>query len=133
MLAPGRYRVQVSARDSDNEIAGSVVHDFEVPFLSYTTVPINVITRVRSAAGQAVWETKDNGTSEALSGSRFGYIHSTLIPVSTLAPGQYVVEVGAETLYGVPGYVSRSVPFTILGAGAGRLSVSRRRLSMDEL
>jgi len=74
---------------------------------------INVITRVRSAGGDVMWEIKENGTSEALAGGRFGYVHSMLLPVSTLAPGKYVVEVGAETLYGVPGYVSRSVPFTI--------------------
>ena len=74
---------------------------------------INVITRMRSASGDVVWELKENGTSEALSGGRFGYVHSMLIPVSTLPPGQYVVEVGAETLYGAPGYVSRFVPIRI--------------------
>lgn len=79
---------------------------------------MKVITRVRSAGGDLVWETKDDGTSEALPGGRFGYVHSTLIPVSTFAPGNYVVEVGAETLYGVPGYVSRSVPFTVISPGA---------------
>lgn len=79
---------------------------------------INVITRVRSASGDLVWELKENGTSEALSGGRFGYAHSTLVPVSTLAPGNYTVEVGAETLYDMPGYVSRRVPFTVVSPRA---------------
>ena len=178
-LAPGKYRVRVTAQDLSNGRAVDVIHDVDVPVLTDPSAPIkmsglvlsssdvggfthaeveddhrmlpiigrppsarrqfsqsekvevhaefyeelqpefefdqqiNVTTRVLSASGAVVWETKDNGTSEALSGGRFGYVHSTLIPVSSIAPGQYVVEVGAETLYGVPGYVARSVPFAV--------------------
>ena len=74
---------------------------------------INVTTRLRSLDGAVLWETTDLGTSEALDDGRFGYAHSQLVPIRDLAPGQYVVEVGAETLYDVRAYVSRSAPITI--------------------
>jgi hypothetical protein len=74
---------------------------------------INVTTRLRSTDGTVLWETTDLGTSEALDDGRFGYAHSQLVPIRDLAPGQYIVEVGAETLYEVRTYVSRSAPITI--------------------
>lgn len=74
---------------------------------------INVITRVRSADGRTAWETTDRGRSEPLSGERFGFTHSTLVPIRDLSPGHYVVEVGAERLHGTPVFVSRSIPITI--------------------
>ncbi|MBI4266125.1 MAG: hypothetical protein HY657_17255 [Acidobacteria bacterium] len=77
---------------------------------------INVVTRLRALDGRVLWETSDLGTSEALSGDRFGYIHSTLVPIRDVPPGQYIVQVGAETMYGVPTFVSREVPITIVAA-----------------
>jgi hypothetical protein len=74
---------------------------------------INVTTRLRSMDGTVLWETTDLGTSEALDDGRFGYAHSQLVPIRDLAPGQYIVEIGAETLYDVRAYVSRSAPITI--------------------
>jgi hypothetical protein len=74
---------------------------------------INVTTRLRSIDGTVLWETTDLGTSEVLDDGRFGYAHSQLVPIRNLAPGQYVVEVGAETLYDVRAYVSRSATITI--------------------
>jgi hypothetical protein len=80
-----------------------------------TDQQIDVVTRVLTADGRLVWETSDIGQSETLSGGRFGYAHSALVPIGTLRPGRYILQVAAETQYGVPASVSRSVPFTILG------------------
>jgi hypothetical protein len=88
-------------------------YELQLPELEFGQ-EITVITRVRSTSGDVLWELKEGGTSETLSGGRFGYAHSTLIPVSTLVPGSYTVEVGAETLYEIPGRVSRLVPFTVV-------------------
>jgi hypothetical protein len=77
---------------------------------------IFVTTRIWSRNGDLLWETRDSGTSEKMSGDRFGYAHSTLVPIDAFAPGSYVVEVEAETLYGVTTFVSRSLPINIFAA-----------------
>lgn len=74
---------------------------------------LRVVTRVTAADGTAVFNTEDTGTSEALDGTRWGYEHSTLVPISTLAPGDYTVHVIAETMWDVPSTVSRSIPITL--------------------
>ena len=77
---------------------------------------IFVNTRVWSANGDLRWDTRDSGTSEAMSGGRLGYAHSTLIPVSAFPPGVYNIEIEAETLYGVTTFVSRTMPVAIVKA-----------------
>ena len=79
-----------------------------------TDQQIDVVTRVLTADGRLVWETSDVGQSEPLSGGRFGYAHSALVPLGTLRPGRYILQVAAETQYGVPASVSRSIAFTVL-------------------
>lgn len=79
---------------------------------------IDVVTRVLAPDGRLVWDTRDIGQSEMLPRGHFGYAHSALVPIGTLAPGRYVLQVGAETQYGIPAFVSRSVAFTVIGAAA---------------
>jgi hypothetical protein len=75
---------------------------------------LRVITRVLDEDGHIAFNTEDTGTSEPLAGNRWGYEHSTLVPISSLPPGNYVVQVIADTLYDVPSSVSRSIPITIV-------------------
>lgn len=72
---------------------------------------IDVVTRVLSGDGRLVWEIKDVGQSETLPGGRFGYAHSALVPLATLAPGRYLLQVSAEGRYGAS--VSDSVTFSV--------------------
>lgn len=77
---------------------------------------IFVTTRISSTSGDILWETRDSGTSESMSDGRFGYAHSTLVPISAFAPGTYIVEIEAQTLYGATTFVSRSLPIDIVRA-----------------
>ena len=72
-----------------------------------------MVTRLLAEDGSVVFETKDTGTSEELAGSRWGYAHSTLVPIATLEPGRYVVQVIGETLYDEPASAARSIPITV--------------------
>jgi hypothetical protein len=79
---------------------------------------LRVVTRVLAEDGSMVFNTEDTGTSEALAGNRWGYEHSTLVPISTLPPGNYVVQVIADTYLSTPASVSRSLPITIVATPA---------------
>ena len=73
---------------------------------------MTVWTRVRDAEGKIVFDTSDIGASETLSGGRWGYQHWQLVPVRDLAPGHYIVQVGATASDG-SGEAWRSVPITV--------------------
>ena len=75
---------------------------------------MNVITRVRRPSGDVVWESTDLGESDTLPGGRFGYTHSTLLPIRDLAPGGYIVEVSATVSAETPLAVSRTEAMVIV-------------------
>jgi hypothetical protein len=75
---------------------------------------MHVTTRLRRPGGGVVWETTDLGESETLPGGRFGYTHSTLLPIADLAPGRYLVEVAATVSSDVPLAISRTEALTIV-------------------
>lgn len=57
-----------------------------------------VRTLLRDATGAMVHMTEEMGTAERLDSGLFGYAHSTLLPVATLPPGSYALEVAVESL-----------------------------------
>ena len=105
------------SRDEKLEVHAEL---YEQPSELEFDTQLRVITRVLSEDGAVVFETADTGTSEALTGNRWGYEHSTLVPIATLAPGKYVVQVIGETLYDVPASAARSIPITIVAAPSGK-------------
>jgi hypothetical protein len=102
---------RVFSRDEKLEVHAEI-YEQQAPEFEFDS-QLRVITRVTAADGTTVFNTEDTGTSEALDGNRWGYEHSTLVPIDTLAPGAYVVHVIAETLYDVPSTVSRSIPIAL--------------------
>jgi hypothetical protein len=73
---------------------------------------MTVWTRVRDAAGTIVFDTSDIGASEIFTDGRWGYQHWQLVPIRDLAPGTYLVQVGAMSSDG-SAEAWRSVPITI--------------------
>ena len=74
---------------------------------------LRIVTRLLAADGTVLFTTEDHGTSEWLLDNRWGYEHSTLVPIGMLEPGSYTVEIIGETLYDVPASIARSVAITI--------------------
>ena len=87
---------------------------YEQPSQIEFDTQLTVTTRLLAEDGRVVFETSDTGTSEELTGSRWGYAHSTLVPIATVEPGRYAVQVIGETLYDVPASVARSIPITVV-------------------
>lgn len=102
---------RVFSRDEKLEIHAEI-YEQQPPEFEFES-QLRVVTRVTAADGTTVFNTEDTGTSEPLDGNRWGYEHSTLVPIATFAPGEYVVHVIAETAWDVPATVSRSIPITL--------------------
>jgi len=102
---------RVFSRDEKLEVHAEI-YEQQPPEFEFDS-QLRVVTRVTAADGTTVFNTEDTGTSEALDGNRWGYEHSTLVPISTFIPGDYTVHVIAETMWDVPSTVSRSVPITL--------------------
>ena len=69
-------------------------------------------TILRDQHGATVHMTEEMGIVERLDSGRFGYAHSTLVPIAGLAPGRYVLEVAVESLL-TAARVARSVAITV--------------------
>jgi len=72
----------------------------------------NVRTAVRRENGDVAYSHEEMGTSELLDSGRFGYAHTTLIPVGLLAPGRYAVEIRVDSPLTGQG-TARSAAFTV--------------------
>ncbi len=99
------------ARDEQLEVHAEF---YEQPAQLEFDTQLTVMTRLLAEDGTVVFETKDTGSSEALTGNRWGYAHSALVPIATLEPGRYVLQVIGETLYDVPASAARSIPITLI-------------------
>lgn len=106
---------RIFSRDEKLEVHAEF---YEQPSELEFDTQLRVVTRLLSADGTVVFETEDTGTSEALTDNRWGYEHSTLVPIATLTPGAYVIQVVGETLYDVPASAARSIPITIVATPA---------------
>jgi hypothetical protein len=71
---------------------------------------LRITTSVTTPDGRIVYESTDAGQGETLPSGVYGYWHYALVPVSTLAPGSYVVWV---TAVDGAASASRSLPITI--------------------
>jgi hypothetical protein len=87
---------------------------YEQPAQLEFDTQLTVTTRLLAEDGSVVFDTKDTGSSEDLGGNRWGYAHSTLVPIAALEPGHYVVQVIGETLYDGPASAARSIPITVV-------------------
>ncbi len=72
---------------------------------------VDIVTTVRSRDGKVVFEQDDQRSSADLQGSRGAYVHTTLIPVSDLPQGNYVLTVEARSRLGQT--VSRQIAFDV--------------------
>jgi hypothetical protein len=99
-------------RDEKVEVLAEV---YELPPDNDLGGSMTVWTRIRrgGADGPIVFDTSDIGASETFSDGRWGYQHWQLVPVRDLAPGDYVLQVGAQASDGM-NEAWRSVPITIL-------------------
>ena len=72
---------------------------------------VDIVTTVRSRDGKVVFEQGDQRSSADLQGSSGAYVHTTLISVSDLPQGNYVLTVEARSRLGQT--VSRQIAFDV--------------------
>ena len=72
---------------------------------------VDIVTTVRSRDGKVVFEQDDQRSSADLQGARGAYVHTTLIPVSDIPQGNYVLTVEARSRLGQT--VSRQIAFDV--------------------
>lgn len=70
-------------------------------------------TTVKASDGTEVFGSSDERLSEELGGKPGAYGHTATIPLKDLAPGRYVLSVGARTLMTNGGTVSRELEFRV--------------------
>jgi hypothetical protein len=81
---------------------------------------VEVVTTVRSADGDVVFERTDDHESNELKGTRGALRHTTRIPFKTFEPGSYVLSVEAKSSLDADPTIVRQVPFTVTAVEAGR-------------
>ncbi len=81
---------------------------------------VEVVTTVRSADGDVVFENAEEHESSELQGARGAYRHTTRIPLWTFKPGNYSLSLEARTSLDANLEVSRHVPFTVTAAEPAR-------------
>lgn len=72
-----------------------------------------VATAIRTRAGTTVFSIEELGLSEPLISRRYGFAHSTLVPVHRLPPGEYVLEVQVRSLVDPATSEARTTRFTV--------------------
>ena len=74
---------------------------------------VEITTTVLADDGKVVHTTSDERKSEELQGAGGGYGYTTKIPLQDLAPGRYVLRIGAKSLLGNAQAVTRDVEFRV--------------------
>ena len=74
---------------------------------------VEVVTTIRSAGGDVVFEEIDDHESGELQGTRGTLRYTTRIPLETLEPGDYVLSVEAKSSVDADPKIVRQVPFTV--------------------
>ena len=81
---------------------------------------VEVVTTVRSADGDVVFESAEEHESSELQGARGAYRHTTRIPLESFEPGNYSLSLEARTSRDANLEVARHVPFTVTAAEPAR-------------
>jgi VWFA-related protein len=74
---------------------------------------VEITAAVLADDGKVMMTTSDERKSEELQGASGGYGYTTKIPLSTLAPGRYVLRISAKSLLGNSETVTREVEFRV--------------------
>jgi len=74
---------------------------------------VEIQATVLSDEGKVVHTTSDQRKSDELHGTTGGYGYTTKIPLSTFAPGRYVLRLSATSLLGKPEPVTREIEFRV--------------------
>jgi len=74
---------------------------------------VEVVTTVRSADGDVVFERTDDHESNEFKGTRGAVRHTTRIPFETFEPGSYVLSVEAKSSLDADPTIVRQVPFSV--------------------
>jgi len=74
---------------------------------------VEVVTTIRSAGGDVVFERIDDHESGEFKGTRGALRHTTRIPLETFEPGNYVLSVKAKSSVDADPEVVRQVPVTV--------------------
>lgn len=74
---------------------------------------VEIIAAVLADDGRIVHTTSDMRKSDELQGATGGYGYTTKIPLSTFAPGRYVLRLTATSLLGRPEPVTREIEFRV--------------------
>jgi VWFA-related protein len=74
---------------------------------------VEIAVSVLADDGKVVHTTSDQRKSEELQGATGGYGYTTTIPLTTFAPGRYVLRLTATSLLGKPEPVTREIEFRV--------------------
>ena len=74
---------------------------------------VEITAAVLADDGKVMMTTSDERKSDELQGASGGYGYTTKIPLSTLAPGRYVLRISAKSLLGNSETVTREVEFRV--------------------
>jgi len=74
---------------------------------------VEITAAILADDGKVVQTTSDERKSEELQGASGGYGYTTKIPLSSMAPGRYVLRISAKSLLGNAAAVSREVEFRV--------------------
>jgi len=72
-----------------------------------------ITTTVLSDEGKSVFTTSDERASDELTGTGGGYGHISKVPLSSFAPGRYVLRLEARPTLGNPAPILREVEFSV--------------------
>ena len=84
-----------------------------------TAHKVDIVTSVLTDEGKPVFKNEDQRDSSELQGASGGYGYSTRVPLSELAPGQYVLSVEARSRLGDNVSSTRQVQFRVVSAVRG--------------
>ena len=102
-------------RDDEISVFAEVYDDGAAP-----PHQVEVVTTVRSADGDVVFESAEEHESSELQGARGAYRHTTRIPLETFEPGNYSLSLEARTSLDANLEVARHVPFTVTAVEPAR-------------
>ena len=102
-------------RDDEISVFAEVYDDGAAP-----PHQVEVVTTVRSADGDVVFESAEDHESSELQGARSAYRHTTRIPLDTFEPGNYSLSLEARTSLDANLEVARHVPFTVTAVEPAR-------------
>ena len=80
---------------------------------------VDIVTTVRTGVGQQVFQSHEQHDSTELKGAKRALRYTVSLPLSGLAPGDYVLSVEARSRLGKEASAARQVPFRVVPAGSG--------------